>query len=1306
MNKEVTVSGFTDSLGNLTKVPVVQAAVIYDCPYTGKELVIHINNALYIKDMSINLVPPFMMRLCGINVDECPKFLAEAPSENNHSIFFPELNFRIPLSIDRTISYIPTRCPTDQEMCDIKEYVDLTPDTDDWNPDDPSFASQEGSMIDFRGEIHMRKIKRQKLHLHSESHGKVYDNEDTLGISAILSNISNTLSIGAFGTTIDNVYNMSSVMSGEKRYSTDIDDIARIFQCSKNVAQRTLQVTTQRCVRVSSNPSLSRRYNTNDRMLRYNRLSCDMFMDTFFSSVASIRGYKMAQLFVSDFNFLHVQNMKRRAELPFALKSMFKGVGVPAGIVADGAREQVQGESLRLCQQAGCTVKELEKDTPWSNRAELFIGLGKNGMLRAMKKAASPMKLWCYCNEWYAKVNNVLAKDTYQLHGQTPYFKATGIAADISSLCEFEWYEWIYFRDHASKFPYAKERLGRYLGPADHAGTMMSKWILNENGKVLPYQTIRKLTKSEVISPVEIERRKIFSKEIEKKLGGTFNDEDGSEPELDDLYVDDIENGHNSSMPEADDIETYDEYINSEVLLPREGEHMQVARILKRSTNDNGALIGNANKNPILDTRVYDVMYPDGAVEQFTANTIAENIFSQVDDEGFRYQLLDEIVDHKSTQHALQNNTKGTTRKYTTKGWFLLIKWKDGSESWKPLCDLKEAYPVETAIYAKNNELQNEPAFNWWVPYTLKKSKRIIMAVKARMVDKSHKFGIRIPRNVREAYEIDKINNNSFWADAIKKEMKNVSVAFEFLEEGKDPPQGYQFMPCRLIFDVKMDFTRKARYVAQGCFVDSSFSGSTYAGVVSRESVRIAFVYAALHDLDIMAGDIQNAYLQAPTTGKHWTVAGPEFGSFQGRKMIIVRALYGTNTAGRDFRNHLRECMVHLDYTSCEADHDVWMRKSRRHDGTYYYEYLLLYTDDCLCISEYPKEALLQIDKYFKLKESSIGPPKIYLGGKVGKVQLSNGVWSYSFSSSQYVKEAVRNVESYLTKQNMKLARKATAPFTYEYRPELDQSPELSPKEANYFQSLIGVLRWAVELGRIDIATEVSMLSSFLAMPRDGHLQQVFHIFAYLKQHHNSRIVFDPTYPDLEYEKFERNEWKNFYGDMKEEIPDNIPEPLGKEFIISCYVDADHAGDKITRRSRTGYAVLLNSAPIYWYSKRQNCIETSSFGSEFVAMKQACEYLRGLRFKLRMMGIPVNDPCFILGDNKSVLVNSSVPESTLKKKSNSIAYHFVRAGTACDEWRFNYIPSKDNPGDILASSRSNGLDRKRKVSLLMYDIYD
>ena len=113
-------------------------------------------------------------------------------------------------------------------------------------------------------------------------------------------------------------------------------------------------------------------------------------------------------------------------------------------------------------------------------------------------------------------------------------------------------------------------------------------------------------------------------------------------------------------------------------------------------------------------------------------------------------------------------------------------------------------------------------------------------------------------------------------------------------------------------------------------------------------------------------------------------------------------------------------------------------------------------------------------------------------------------------------------------------------------------------------------------------------------------------------------------------------------------------------------MDTDNDGESLTRRSRTKFIVMLNNAPIYWYSKKQSKIETRNFESEFMAMKQGAEYLRGLLYKLHMFVIPVDEPVYINVDNKSVLVNSSAPGSMLKKKSQIIAFHFIREGCATD----------------------------------------
>ena len=106
-------------------------------------------------------------------------------------------------------------------------------------------------------------------------------------------------------------------------------------------------------------------------------------------------------------------------------------------------------------------------------------------------------------------------------------------------------------------------------------------------------------------------------------------------------------------------------------------------------------------------------------------------------------------------------------------------------------------------------------------------------------------------------------------------------------------------------------------------------------------------------------------------------------------------------------------------------------------------------------------------------------------------------------------------------------------------------------------------------------------------------------------------------------------------------------------------VDTDHAGDEADRRSSTGYVIYVQTDLIYWLSKNQDTVEKAVFGSKFVAMTHGVETLRGLYYKLRMLGVPVHGPTYIFGYNMSVIFNTSIPESQLRKKSNIIFYHAV-----------------------------------------------
>jgi hypothetical protein len=475
---------------------------------------------------------------------------------------------------------------------------------------------------------------------------------------------------------------------------------------------------------------------------------------------------------------------------------------------------------------------------------------------------------------------------------------------------------------------------------------------------------------------------------------------------------------------------------------------------------------------------------------------------------------------------------------------------------------------------------------------------------------------------------------------------------------------GYQRIKCHMIFDVKMDnLTRKARFVAGGHTTQTPTS-LTYSSVVSRESVRIAFTLASLNGLEICVADVGNAYLNANCRERIWTVAGPEFGNDRGAVMIIKKALYGLKSSGAAWRAMFASSLDDMGFRNSYADPDFWIRPAC-HLGFDYYEMILVYVDDILCISKQTTPIMKHIASIYRLKDDSIGQPKRYLGANIGTWVLGDGRQVWSMSATSYIKSAVANIESELAHGPHTILRsKAYRPMKSGYRPEVDVTPLLSEELAAYYQGLIGVLRWICEIGRIDILTEVSMLSSFNAMPREGHLDAVLDIFAYLKQHQQAAILFDDAEPRIDERRFKRVDWASIYGDVQEELPPHMPKPLGAPVKIHCFVDADHAGNLATRRSHTGILIFINMAPIIWYSKRQNTVESSTFGSEFVALRTAVELIIGLRYKLRMFGIHIDGPTNVFCDNQGVVYNSTSPESILAKKHNSICYHRVREAAA------------------------------------------
>jgi hypothetical protein len=341
---------------------------------------------------------------------------------------------------------------------------------------------------------------------------------------------------------------------------------------------------------------------------------------------------------------------------------------------------------------------------------------------------------------------------------------------------------------------------------------------------------------------------------------------------------------NDESVPEADNYtpdSINDQYLNLEIAFPADPEgEARLGRVVKRARGEAGLPVGRAHEEPRLDTRLNEVEYLNGSRDALSANIIAENVVAQLDNEGHQRVLLKEIVGHNVAPTALTQQEAWITsatgvrsRRPTTKGWSLQVEWRNGTQSVIPLKDAKNSFLIEVAENAVAAKIAKEPAFVWWVPQLLSTKDRIVSKVRrSKYWTRTHKFGIDIPKSVD---------------DAIRTEMRNVRPAFEVWDKSESEiPVGYQRIWCHMIFDVKMgeNFRRKALFVAGGHTTETPAS-ITYASVVSCDSVQLALLIALLNNLQVVACDIQNAYLTADCHEKIYTIAGTEFGSEKGTIM-------------------------------------------------------------------------------------------------------------------------------------------------------------------------------------------------------------------------------------------------------------------------------------------------------------------------------------------------------------------------------------------------------------------------------------
>ena len=367
-----------------------------------------------------------------------------------------------------------------------------------------------------------------------------------------------------------------------------------------------------------------------------------------------------------------------------------------------------------------------------------------------------------------------------------------------------------------------------------------------------------------------------------------------------------------------------------------------------------------------------------------------------------------------------------------------LVEWNDinKSQSCVNFFALSLNNPTPVITFARNQNLLDRIPFCHLIQYCKTKTPMEITRVykaSSSPTGIKYKFGIQVPKGIKNAINLDKKNGNNLWEKAIKTELKQLTdyETFIVLDLGEDIPKGYQKIPYHIVFDVKYDLRHKARLVAGGNWTVND-KEDIYSGVVRMDTVRIGFFVGELYGLSCCACDIGNAFLYGKTKEKVYITAGPEFGAtLCGKNLIINKSLYGLKTSAARFHEHLAESLLRLGFKKTKHDPDLWMI-----DKTSHYEYLATYVDDILIWSKDPMAVIKSLEKIYLLK--NVGIPEYYLGGNVeflGDSWKNQGL-GLAISARTYIQNVIPKFENLFGKE----LKPIKTPMSEGYHPEVDDT--------------------------------------------------------------------------------------------------------------------------------------------------------------------------------------------------------------------------------------------------------------------------
>ena len=1050
---------------------------------------------------------------------------------------------------------------------------------------------------------------------------------------------------------------------------------------SPSSIQDTFNVTTRHGIAPHTQDYIKRHFKSRHPVFNIPRRSEAVATDTIFSDTPAVDdGSTMAQFFCGrDTLVCDAYGIKSTKQFINTLSDNIRKRGAMDTLISDGGKYEISKRVTDLLRSLFIKDYQSEPYHQHQKKAENCFGLAKRYTNTVMNTSGCPACCWLLCLQYICVVLNYLASPTLQ--GICPVQALEGTTPDISFLLHFSFYEPVYYRIDSSEpdlnFPSSSnENKGYWVGFADNQGDSLTWRILTEDTQKIIIRSgvrsaLRTTTNQHLASPSREGTTLPFPIPYPQQSSNSLplDPLDASTPNFEQFVKSQSGEDEDNPIPMAN-IDIPNLLGRSFLLPPEDNGERHMAKII--DIDDHGQHLEDIKfKLKISKDQAEEIMSYNQLMDYIQKGTDAE----EDPDSLFKFR---DIVAHQGPLESTDPNHKGS--KYN-----VMVEWESGEITYEPLALISKDDPITCAVYAKKHDLLDTTGWKHLKRYA-KTSKRLIRAVKQFRIcqvraSARYQHGFQVPKDYNDAMRLDKENGNTHWQDAMDLELTQIHEYKVFRDTGKAKfhngkvvtPDGFQKIRVHFVYAVKHDGRFKARLVADGHLTKEPVE-SIYSGVVSLRSLRMVVFLSQLNNLEIWGADVGNAYLEAYTDEKLCIMAGPEFKELQGHLLIMVKALYGTRSGGARWHDRLFDILQELKFKPSKADPDVWMRPE---PGGTCYEYIAVYVDDLAIAAKDPQAFCNELKKKYNLKLKGVGPLEYHLGCTYKK----DPDGTLAADPRRYVNKIL---ESYKRMFKEK-PRKSRPPLEGGDHPELDTSELCDEHQTKQFQTLIGQLRWLISLGRFDIAVHVMSLSRFRAQPRKGHLDRAKRIVGYLLFLPDGAIRFRTGEPDFSSLKDQVYDWtRTVYSGACEQIPHDIPKPLGKHVQTTHYVDANLHHDLATGKAVTAVLHFLNQTPIDAHTKRQSTVETATYGSEFVAARTAVDQIIDIRTTLRYLGVPIRDMSYMFGDNRSVVTSSTIPNSTISKRHHLASYHRVREAIAAKFISFHWKDGKSNPADILS----------------------